>query len=109
MANSEKAVSRQTKLRLALAAGGVLVSLCLLAGSALSLEGGPSPTPGDWTLLLFIPFVILNPVYLLMIPLGITGLIPEVIVLSLGIVLDLCWWWFIAGVAAKFIISRRSC
>jgi len=97
-------MSRQVRLRLLVAAGGILASLGLFVGSALSLDGGPSPTPTSWTILLFLPFVISNPVYLLILPLSELELFHELIVFGLVIVLDLCWW-FVSGVA----VGRRSC
>ena len=106
----------RTKTKLLFAIVGILVSLVLAAGMALSLElpgaSDPFPSPGigKYTMLFFIPFVALNPVYLLIVPLGLSGSVPDwfrFLLGVLGLLLGLCWWWFIGGVAATIIPRRR--
>lgn len=83
------------------AAVGILVSLALFAALALSLDGGPSPTPGNWTVLLLIPFVILNPIGFAIILAGTFWSLPQWLVWVLAFSSSLCWWWYIGGVAAR--------
>ncbi len=83
------------------AAVGILVSLALFAALALSLDGGPSPTPGNWTVLLLIPFAILNPIGFASILAGTFWSLPQWLVWVLASSSSLCWWWYLGGVAAR--------
>jgi hypothetical protein len=107
----------KTKAQSAIAILGILVSVGLFFGSALSVAGGPSPTPGRWTMLCFVPFIILNPIYplalLLFLPLS-SGL-AWLDLTSLGTVFwvivilgSLYWWWFLGGIASRKLGRRRA-
>ena len=110
----EESMSHTTKVRLAILLLGILVSCALLAGTVLSMEMPrvsdpyPGPGPGKYTMLYFGPFVALNPVYFLIFALGSLG-IPDTVGIGLMIAIELAWWWYIAGVAARFISKRRIC
>ena len=78
-------MSPKTRAQLLFAALGSIVSLGLFIGMALSLEGGSSPTFGVYSMLFLIPFVILNPYYLLILPLGLSFGVPELAFGVLGL------------------------
>jgi hypothetical protein len=94
-------MSKEIKTRLVVAGTGILVSLALFGGLALSLDGGPSPTPGDWSLLLLIPCVILNPAWFVLTLAGISWDLPEWVFWIILPPSSLWWWWYIGGVAAR--------
>lgn len=94
-------MSERIKAQLLFAIIGILVSSGLFASLALSLDGGPSPTPGNWTVLLLIPLVILNPIGFALMLATTSGSLPEWfswVLVSSG---SLLWWWYIGGVAAR--------
>jgi len=95
-------MTEKTKAQALSASVGFLLSLGLFIGLAASLDGGPSATPGDWTVLVLIPFVILNPIFLLTPVLGsLTQGLPEWASWAATIVFYLFWWWFVGGVVAR--------
>jgi hypothetical protein len=95
-------------LRIAIAAGGVLVSAGLIAAGAMTMpagnEYGPSLSPGSMAC--FAAFFALNPPHLLLLfvrlPLHDTwaGLVT--------VTVDLVWWWVAAGALARFVARRRA-
>ena len=105
-------MSRQRKTQLYIAVAGVLVSLGLVLAIASSLSEGPSPTPGDWSVILLIPFVILNPMAVLF--LLVFGPVRSclrwaglewlgIIYWAIAILFSLHWWWRVgAWLAPKF-------
>ncbi len=108
MTNLSSAMPRHTAVQVIIALVGVLLSAGLGLGAALSLDGGPSPTPGNWTMLFFAPFFLLNPWY--MVVLGIAQLLslPGWCVGLLGLAGSIAWWWFLGGIAARRIARRRA-
>ena len=107
-------MAQTTKARLVIALLLALASCALFLCAVLSMEVPdasepfPGPGPGKWTLFLFAPFVALNPVYFLVLAMGSWG-IPEPVGLGLGLALEVCWWWYLAGVAVRFISRSRRC
>jgi hypothetical protein len=107
-------MTQTNKGRLAVALMLALVSCALLVGTVLSLgmpdtsDPYPGPGPGKWTVFFFGPFVVLNPVYFLVLALGSWG-VPEPVGLGLGLALGACWWWYLAGAAVRFISGSRRC
>ena len=72
-----------------------------------STDPYPSPGPGKYTMFFFCPFVLLNPVYFLVGGMLCWG-IPEPVGYGLGLVIWLCWWWYIAGVTVRWKSKRRD-
>jgi hypothetical protein len=91
----------KSKAQWLFAAVGILVSLALFAALAWSLDGGRSPTPGNWTVLLLIPFVILNPICFAIMLAGTFWSVEQWVVWVLASSSSLWWWWHIGGVAAR--------
>ncbi len=89
------------------AAVGILVSLALFLALALSLDGGPSPTPGNCTMLILVPFVILNPICFAIILAGTFWSLPEWLVSALATSSSLLCWWYVGAVIARKFRGRQ--
>jgi len=97
------------RLRAAIAAGGVLVSVGLLAAGVNAMPAGTEYGPSFSTLsvVCFGTFFALNPLHLLLLFTGLPLRGPSAGLIAVSIV-DLAWWWFASGALARFIAARRA-
>jgi hypothetical protein len=98
-------------VRLAIAAGGVLVSLGLVAATVMTMPAGGRYGPGLSTasLAFIVAFFALNPAHLLLLliltPMRHLPLwIGSVLILSA----DLAWWWLVSGVVGRLAARHRA-
>ena len=101
-------MSGKIKAQSVFAVGGILVSLGLFAALASSLDGGASPTPGSWTVLLLIPFVVLNPICFVLILANTFWSLPEWLFWVLLSSSSLWWWWYLGGAAARRLREEQA-
>ncbi len=98
------------RVRLAIAAGGVLVSLGLVAATVMTTPAGGRYGPGLSTasLAFMVAFFALNPAHLLLLLILVRMRhFPEWIGIVLLLLADLAWWWLVSGVAER-VVARRG-